>query len=176
MVVEFEGGQVDPAEDEKRRAHERRFEREGIRLAEVIEADPSEKDMDEIVQLEGREQREDEIEEGGRIEDCVLRVRQERLAVAVGVGPEGEIPFPEELGADLPGRDLEQRRVAFEEDAVREEKFLEHPQEDDKEKKDKRQVFFGAKADIISGLKHDSNFYQKMGLFSNVGIYYNEKN
>ena len=93
MVVEFERREIHAARGEKRRPQERGFFGKGIGPAENVEAEPAEDDVDEIVELEGSEKRQDKIEPGRRIKDRVLRIGQERLAVAVGVRPQGEVPF-----------------------------------------------------------------------------------
>ncbi len=47
----------------KRHAPRKAAFREGIGSAEDVESEPAEEDMDEIMELEGREKRQDEIEQ-----------------------------------------------------------------------------------------------------------------
>lgn len=67
--------------------------------------------MDEIVELERCEKGEKEIKKGRRVQDGVLRIGQEGLAVSVGVRPKGEVPLLEQARGRLAGRDLDDGRV-----------------------------------------------------------------
>jgi hypothetical protein len=58
----------------------------------------------------------------------------------VGIGPEGEISFPEELSAQLTGRDFEECAVSFEEHSPLKEEAPEEDQEGGQEQSEIGQV------------------------------------
>jgi hypothetical protein len=122
--------------------------------------------VDEIVELEGREKRQDEIEPGRRIKDRVLRIGQERLAVAVGVRPQGEVPLFKQLNGEFLDRNLDNGRVPFEEDAVREEELPEDEKKKGDEEGEEDKIFLRDKAGRASIRNHAYNFYQKLRFFS----------
>ena len=61
VVVELERGQVHAAEREERGPQEGSSPRQGIGSAEEIQTEPAEKGVDEIVKLERREKRQNEV-------------------------------------------------------------------------------------------------------------------
>ena len=150
VVIELKRREIHAAQSEKRRPQERSLPRKGIGPAEDVQAEPPEEGVDEIMELEGREQGEEEIEPGRRIEDRVLRIGQERLAVAVGVRPQGEVPFFKQLNGEFPDRNLDDGRIPFIKDPVCEKEFSEDEKEKDNEEGKEEKILLRNKAGRVS--------------------------
>jgi hypothetical protein len=166
VIIEFEGGQIHAAEGEQAGAEKRGFLGQTVGSAKIIKPEPDEDDMDEIIKLVSGIKGQDEIKEGCRVEDGVLRISQKRLAVAVGVSPKGEVPLLEQRGGQLAGGDFDDGRVPFEKDPAGEEKFPKCEQKQQKEKEKEQEVFFLVRRRGSSIRKHWPNFYQKSAFFS----------